>query len=89
MRGPAARARSFDDLGNREVFDATRVRGQVPGIARAVGLAGGGTRRGSPSGKGSWRDADVAAWGPAVTVRPLRLLGDPVPRAPVTESRGP
>src|SRR5262250_745846 len=47
MRVTAARARSLDDLGDREVLEATRARGQVPGIARAVGLADGGHRLGT------------------------------------------
>src|SRR5215469_1577204 len=44
MRVTPVRARSLDDLGDRQVLDAARARGQVPGIARAVGLADGGHR---------------------------------------------
>src|SRR5215470_14882747 len=47
MRMTPARARSLDDLGDREVLEATRARGQVPGIARAVSLADGGHRLGT------------------------------------------
>ena len=47
MRVTAARARSLDDLGDREVLHSARARGQVPGIARAVGLADGGHRLGA------------------------------------------
>src|SRR5690242_14465732 len=47
MRVTAARARSLDDLGDREILKTARARGQVPGITRAAGLADGGHRFGT------------------------------------------